>query len=152
MALEIIDPTSDSLALAHFLSVTANVLERYNTLLSSDSSDVDVVTKILTQTTEAYELYIQLKNSSIDNNVAESLQIIEDLKVTITTTIESLTQDFNNNKDTLTQSFNDNQLALTNIFNQKIADYETRTADFTALMGLSLLQNTATANHIIIGD
>jgi len=79
MALENIDPTADSLAVKHFLSVTSNVLERYNQLVQSDGSDVDTVTKILTQTTEAYNLYSQLRNSDLDITSAQVMALKDDL-------------------------------------------------------------------------
>jgi len=79
MALENIDPTADSLAVKHFLSVTSNVLERYNQLVQSDGSDVDTVTKILTQTTEAYNLYSQLRNSDLDITSAQIITLKDNL-------------------------------------------------------------------------
>ena len=86
MALEIIDPTADNLALTHFLSVTANVLEKYNNLLSADDIVVDDVTKILSQTSEAFSQYTLIKNSVLDLDLSR----VDELKNSLDIMIEDI--------------------------------------------------------------
>ncbi len=92
MAFEVIDPSSDTLAKNHFLSVTANILERYNKLLVDDTIELDSVTKILSQTTEAYSQYALLKNSVLDTD----LSLVTELKNELDTLLVSVQSKLDN--------------------------------------------------------
>ncbi len=63
--LENLEINKDNLSDGIFLSLLANVSENYNILMKKEDIDVDTNTKILSQLTEAYSFFTQIKESSL---------------------------------------------------------------------------------------